>query len=103
MHFGKCQIQFFLNCKKNSDFVFVKGDCNYRRLLGDRRWEMNTKFHKVLSYFPTRIVALRMLKADMGCGMTVEKTEAAANEDKNFMINGKWGVLQYFNPYKNKI
>lgn len=46
--------------------VFVKGDANYRRLIGDRLWETDTLFSDVAGYFPTRLCALRTLKAELG-------------------------------------
>lgn len=46
--------------------VFLKGDANYRRLIGDRRWPTNTPFSDVAGYFPTKLCALRTLKAELG-------------------------------------
>ena len=48
-----------------SSMVFVKGDANYRRLLGDRKWATDTPFQDVVSYFPVPICALRTLKAEV--------------------------------------
>ena len=48
------------------DLAFVKGDANYRRLLGDRYWDYSTPFEKVVgSYFPCPVCALRTLKAEV--------------------------------------
>lgn len=79
--------------------VILKGDMNYRRLLGDRAWPTETPFASVASYCCTRILALRLLKAELGCGMSKEKTSAAAVSDPKWMVDGKWGVLQYFSPF----
>lgn len=49
-----------------SELVFVKGDANYRRLIGDRRWATDIPFADVAGYFPTRLCALRTLKAELG-------------------------------------
>ena len=48
---------------KQSAMVFVKGDANYRRLLGDCQWELTTPFTTVAGYFPAPLCALRTLKA----------------------------------------
>lgn len=77
----------------DSAMVFVKGDANYRRLLGDAQWALNTPFQDVVSYFPAPVCALRTLKAELGCGMPAVKTEAAATTDKNWLVNGRWGVI----------
>jgi hypothetical protein len=49
----------------SSAMVFVKGDANYRRLLGDRTWPLDTPFSDVVSYFPVPVCALRTLKAEV--------------------------------------
>lgn len=49
-----------------SSMVFVKGDANYRRLIGDRLWPTDTPFPDVAGYFPARLCALRTLKAELG-------------------------------------
>jgi len=56
---------------EGADYCFVKGDANYRRLLGDCAWDYtNDSFQDVVgSYFPCPVVALRTLKAEVGCGM----------------------------------
>lgn len=81
----------------DSALVFVKGDANYRRLLGDRDWELDTPFNDVLSYFPAPVCALRTLKAELGCGMDKEATARAAREDERWLVAGKYGVIQFCN------
>jgi Damage-control phosphatase ARMT1-like domain len=82
--------------QQRCDLVFVKGDANYRRLLGDRKWEYHASFRDVVgSYFPCPICALRTLKAEIGCGMIMEQTNRAAALDPNWMTNGRFGVIQF--------
>ena len=38
--------------------TFVKGDANYRRLLGEREWPLDTPAADVLSYWPVPVCAL---------------------------------------------
>jgi len=75
----------------------VKGDANYRRLLGDRTWDASAdSFEDVVgAYFPCPVVALRTLKAEVACGLDKEKSEKAASEDKEWMCNGKYGVVHF--------
>lgn len=80
-----------------SSLVFVKGDANYRRLLGDRDWELETPFSDILSYFPAPVCALRTLKAELGCGMPKESTDRASREDDKWLVAGKYGVVQFCN------
>jgi hypothetical protein len=42
-----------------SRMAFVKGDANYRRLVGDYYYPHTTSFASLASYFPTHVVALR--------------------------------------------
>lgn len=78
-----------------SALVFVKGDANYRRLLGDLHWDFDAPFQEVVSYFPAPVLALRTLKAELGCGMSREVTERAADEDAKWLVAGKYGVIQF--------
>lgn len=83
-----------------SSLVFVKGDANYRRLLGDRHWDFATSFQDVVSYFPAPVCALRTLKAELGCGMPQAETTRAENEDPNWLVAGKFGVVQFCDTRK---
>eukprot|EP00607_Mallomonas_marina_P005148 CAMPEP_0182429444 /NCGR_PEP_ID=MMETSP1167-20130531/28964_1 /TAXON_ID=2988 /ORGANISM="Mallomonas Sp, Strain CCMP3275" /LENGTH=407 /DNA_ID=CAMNT_0024613153 /DNA_START=169 /DNA_END=1392 /DNA_ORIENTATION=+ len=83
--------------KKFSDsaITFVKGDANYRRLLGDREWPLDKPADSVLSYWkPMPVCALRTCKAELGCGIPVSEQERAAAEDPNWLVSGRWGVVQ---------
>ena len=84
--------------KQNSALVVVKGDANYRRVLGDRPWPFDAPFTSVASYFPTNVLCLRTLKAELGCGMASAKTDAAAAADDTWLVDGKWGVIQLAPP-----
>lgn len=82
--------------KKRCDLAFVKGDANYRRLLGDRIWDLSAPFEKVVgAYFPCPVCALRTLKAEIGCGMSPEQVKRAKELDENWMVNGRFGVVQF--------
>ncbi|GMI15619.1 hypothetical protein TrLO_g15174 [Triparma laevis f. longispina] len=79
------------------DVCFVKGDANYRRLIGDLKWDYVTdSFQDVVgSYFPCDVVALRTLKAEVGCGMVLDSVEVAKEKDPSWQVDGKWGVVHY--------
>jgi len=81
-----------------SSLVISKGDANYRRLLGDLDWPRTTPFAEILSYFPAPIVALRTVKAEIACGMQPGQSEDVAAQDPDWMINGRWGVVQFTQP-----
>lgn len=82
--------------KERCDLAFVKGDANYRRLLGDRMWDYSAPFGKVVgAYFPCPVCALRTLKAEIGCGMSPEQVDRAKGLDKDWMVNGRFGVIHF--------
>ena len=77
-----------------SKMVFVKGDANYRRLLGERDWPLDTPAADILSYWPVPVCALRTFKAEIGCGVSVADQARAEKEDPDWKVSGKWGVVQ---------
>ena len=79
---------------QDSVLVVVKGDANYRRLLGEREWQLNTPARSVLSYWPVPVCALRTFKAEIGCGISSAQQSRARAEDSKWMVSGKWGVVQ---------
>ena len=82
----------------SAKMVISKGDANYRRLLGDLDWPYTTPFADVLAYFPAPILALRTVKAEIICGLQAGQAAFVQETDPNWMINGRWGVLQFANP-----
>ncbi|WP_433208043.1 damage-control phosphatase ARMT1 family protein [Dactylosporangium sp. CS-047395] len=52
-----------------AELTILKGDLNYRRLVGDRRWPVTTPFAEVSGYFPGPVAALRTLKSDVVAGL----------------------------------
>jgi hypothetical protein len=81
-----------------SDLLISKGDANYRRLLGDRQWPFTTPFTAILSYTPAPLLALRTLKAELACGLTDKQVSRLNEEDPHWLVNGRWGVIQFALP-----
>ncbi|MER7490863.1 damage-control phosphatase ARMT1 family protein [Streptomyces sp. NPDC126497] len=73
----------------------LKGDLNYRRLVGDRHWPPTTPFAEVTGYFPGPVAALRTLKSDVITGLTAG-TEAAlvAAEGQRWRTGGTHALIQ---------
>jgi uncharacterized protein with ATP-grasp and redox domains len=76
------------------DLVMVKGDANYRRLIGDAHWPYTTPFSDIMTYFPAPAVALRTLKSEVAVGLAAGQAERLAEEDPNWRVNGRRGVIQ---------
>ncbi|MFM9594568.1 damage-control phosphatase ARMT1 family protein [Streptomyces scabiei] len=78
-----------------ADLTLMKGDLNYRRLVGDRLWPPTTPFAEVTAYFPGPVGALRTLKSDVVTGLTPE-TEAAlvTAEGQRWRTSGTRALIQ---------
>jgi hypothetical protein len=79
-----------------SDLVVSKGDANYRRLSGDLDWPPTTPFQDVVRYFPTALLALRVLKAELALGLTSNQVQDLDIQDPDWRFNGNWAVIQFF-------
>ncbi|MGI5237455.1 damage-control phosphatase ARMT1 family protein [Dactylosporangium sp. CA-139066] len=53
-----------------AELTILKGDLNYRRLVGDRSWPATTSFEAVTGYFPGPVAALRTVKSDVVVGLS---------------------------------
>jgi len=83
---------------QRSTLVISKGDANYRRLLGDLHWPYQHPFEKILAYFPAPLVALRTAKSEVVVGLPLQSIERLQKIDPDWMVNGRWGMIQFFQP-----
>ncbi len=74
--------------------VLVKGDANYRRLLGDRHWDYTAPFEEVVAYFPAPLLALRTLKSNVAAGLDGAMVEDLNERYTGWDVSGEWGVMQ---------
>lgn len=74
-----------------AQLVIFKGDANYRRLLGDRHWPLETPFAGVVDYLRPAVLAIRTLKSEIATGIPAERQPA----EPDWMINGRWGLIQF--------
>lgn len=88
---------------KESSLILFKGDLNYRKLTGDRKWHILTPFRVALRQFsPAPLVALRTAKADTVVGIEDVNIFARINNNelpRDWMISGDYGFIQYMNPF----
>ena len=77
-----------------ADIVIVKGDANYRRLLGDLHWDPTTPIASIVRP-PRPLLALRTAKSEVAAGLDEATIAAAAAADPSWMTNGRWGMVQY--------
>jgi len=85
-----------------SKLIIFKGDLNYRKLTGDRKWHILTPFRAALREFgPAPLVALRTAKADVVVGIEDMETFARINNNelpRDWMISGNFGLIQFMDP-----
>lgn len=79
---------------REANLVILKGDANYRRLLGDAHWQPEYPFDDATAYFPTPFVALRTLKAEIIVGLEDGLAQQLNAQDADWRVNGRRGVIQ---------
>ncbi|MFG1805053.1 damage-control phosphatase ARMT1 family protein [Streptomyces sp. NPDC049040] len=75
--------------------TLVKGDLNYRRLVGDRPWPPTTPFAELTGYFPGPLLALRTLKSDVAVGLPPAMLAALDGGDTAWRTSGTHAVIQF--------
>jgi hypothetical protein len=77
-----------------ASLTILKGDLNYRRLVGDRHWPATTPFTDLTSYFPTPLVALRTLKSEVAAGLTDHTLATLEADGRPWRTAGTHGLIQ---------
>ena len=72
----------------------MKGDLNYRRLVGDRYWPATTPFDQTVDYFPSPVTALRTLKSEVVVGLTPEQLAELDATGQRWRTSGGYAVIQ---------
>jgi uncharacterized protein with ATP-grasp and redox domains len=73
--------------------VIIKGDLNYRRLVGDAHWDPTTSFQDLTSYFPAPLVALRTLKCDVAVGVDPDRLVHLEADAPGWRTDGTHAVI----------
>ncbi len=77
--------------------TILKGDLNYRRLVGDRDWPPTTPFANVSQYFPGPVAALRTLKSDVITGLNAATVADLTATRQPWRTDGNHGLIQVQN------
>lgn len=78
----------------SASLVLLKGDLNYRRLVGDRRWPATTPFAEVTAYFPAPVLAVRTLKSDVVVGLPAATVRGLDAGRPGWRTDGAHALLQ---------
>ena len=74
--------------------AILKGDLNYRRLVGDRAWPPTTPFADLTAYFPAPVATLRTLKSDVAVGLTPETVAKLDATGTAWRTTGEYALIQ---------
>ncbi len=76
--------------------ILFKGDLNYRKLLGDLNWPLDTSLKVALrGFLPSSIFVLRTMKCDLAAGLNLTTADAIREKCPDWMINGDYGLIQF--------
>jgi hypothetical protein len=78
--------------------TIMKGDLNYRRLVGDRGWPATSSFASRTSYFPGPVVALRTLKSNVIVGLDPAVVQGLDDTGTVWRTSGAYGLIQASPP-----
>lgn len=90
-----------------SKLVIFKGDMNYRKLTGDRKWEPTTAFTTSIGPLASqgiKVLSLRTVKADVLVGLSAGvfekasedwKQQGAKDGKRGWLYSGKYAVISY--------
>ncbi|MCZ4103044.1 damage-control phosphatase ARMT1 family protein [Streptomyces sp. H39-C1] len=74
--------------------TILKGDLNYRRLVGDQLWDATVPFAERVEYFPSSVAALRTLKSDVIVGLEGPVVAGLEVTGEPWRTSGKYGLIQ---------
>uniref|UniRef100_A0A0R3S481 Sugar phosphate phosphatase n=1 Tax=Elaeophora elaphi TaxID=1147741 RepID=A0A0R3S481_9BILA len=82
-----------------SSLIIFKGDYNYRKLVSDLEWPLDTPFKVALRGFaPAPILALRTIKAETLAGLSpsvIENLQKKYGNEKIWMTTGEYAIAQF--------
>lgn len=85
----------FVDALAEADVIIAKGDCTYRRLVGDVPWRADdTRTFGNVVDLPAPVISLRTLKAEVLVGAPTARCLAAAEADPQWLVSGRLGVVQ---------
>jgi hypothetical protein len=77
-----------------ASMVIVKGDANYRRVIGDAIWPEGATFGEATTYFPAPMLCVRTMKCDAAVGLPTGLSARLDAVDPAWRVNGRRGLIQ---------
>jgi uncharacterized protein with ATP-grasp and redox domains len=82
------------NALAAADVVILKGDANYRRVVGDAVWPQASSFADAAGYVGRAVLCVRTMKSDAVAGLPAGVAEALDAREPRWRIDGSRGLLQ---------
>jgi hypothetical protein len=79
--------------------IVVKGDANYRRVIGDAVWPRGTSFQEATSYLGAPVVCVRTMKSDAAVGLPPDLEGRLDAASPDWRTDGSRGVTQLCVPF----
>jgi uncharacterized protein with ATP-grasp and redox domains len=80
---------------RGAALVIIKGDANYRRMVGDVLWPPDIPYSTVVDFFPAPLLALRTLKSDVVVGLPTGLDQRLDQTDPAWRVSGRHGLIQF--------
>ena len=74
--------------------VLLKGDLNYRRLVGDLWWPPTADFATATAYLRAPVAVLRTLKSDVVAGLPADAVDRLDRNEPGWRTSGSHAVIQ---------
>lgn len=84
------------NTDDSCALIIVKGDLNYRRLVGDFHWECSEPIKDKVAYIEKPLLIIRSLKSNVI--LNVSNEESYSHNAPDWKISGKYGIIQFVLP-----
>jgi Damage-control phosphatase ARMT1-like domain len=78
----------------SATLTIMKGDLNYRRLVGDCCWPPSTSFASLTGYFSGSVAALRTLKSDVVVGLDQQMLATLSVTGEQWRTIGRHAAIQ---------
>ncbi|MFF5454762.1 damage-control phosphatase ARMT1 family protein [Streptomyces sp. NPDC012950] len=79
---------------ESATLTILKGDLNYRRLVGDQLWDAKVSFADLTAYFPGAVAALRTLKSDVIVGLEQQVLDGLERSGAAWRTSGTHALIQ---------
>lgn len=85
-----------------TDLLIVKGDLNYRRLVGDRNYNPQKDIKNCINYIKCPLLIIRSFKSNVTLlGKNYKEFIKNKRIEQDWQSNGKYGIIQYIDNIKS--